>query len=148
MLLYKNGRFQFSRLESLLRQALKSPARASKNTSQQDSKSLRQLRIFSYLDFRVHSKIKLLSRDSRKHVHGANARGLRSLCPCLRESDSECFVGGKPIELLLGSEGGFVRSLVTDELAKGIDAAWRLATDNALQDVRLRLSSVLQVAFT
>lgn len=52
---------------------------------------------------------------------------------------------GRPIELLLGSEGGFVRSLVTDELAKGIDAAWRLTTDNALQDMRMRLSSVLQV---
>ena len=49
------------------------------------------------------------------------------------------------MDFLLGEEGQVVRDLVTDELAKGIDAGWRLATDNVLQDARVRLTSILQV---
>lgn len=47
------------------------------------------------------------------------------------------------MEFLLGSEGGYVREIVVDELAKGLDAAWRLAAD----DARAQLSNFLKVGF-
>ncbi|GBF89282.1 uncharacterized aarF domain-containing kinase, chloroplastic [Raphidocelis subcapitata] len=37
--------------------------------------------------------------------------------------------GGAPLALLLSSEGSYVREIVEDEAAKGLDAAWRLAGD-------------------
>ena len=54
--------------------------------------------------------------------------------------------GGQALDLLLSAEGSYVRDIVTDELAKGLDAAWRLSADNAIQTARLRLTSLLQVS--
>ncbi|KAI7842632.1 hypothetical protein COHA_003736 [Chlorella ohadii] len=59
---------------------------------------------------------------------------------------------GDALALLLSPEGEFVRGIVTEELAKGIDAAARLAADSALSDARdqeqvegiTRLAEVLQ----
>ena len=33
-----------------------------------------------------------------------------------------------------------------DEIAKGVDAAWRMSADNAVQDLRSRLSAFIQVS--
>ena len=38
-----------------------------------------------------------------------------------------------------------MREIVTDELAKGVDAAWRLSADTVVQDTRLRLTALMQV---
>ena len=46
---------------------------------------------------------------------------------------------GDALALLLSPEGEFVRGIVTEELAKGIDAGWRLAADAALGSVRQQL---------
>ena len=46
---------------------------------------------------------------------------------------------GDALALLLSPEGEFVRSIVIEELAKGIDAAWRLAADSTVGAVRQQL---------
>ena len=38
-----------------------------------------------------------------------------------------------------------MRDILTEELAKGLDAYWRLSTDDALDAVRARLTSALGV---
>lgn len=49
------------------------------------------------------------------------------------------------MELLLGSESAYVRDIVTEELAKGLDAYWRLSADDALDAVRANLVTLLGV---
>ncbi|PRW57519.1 putative aarF domain-containing kinase chloroplastic [Chlorella sorokiniana] len=48
---------------------------------------------------------------------------------------------GDALALLLSPEGEFVRGVVTEELAKGIDAAARLAADTAVGELRQQLLS-------
>ncbi|GAX74122.1 hypothetical protein CEUSTIGMA_g1571.t1 [Chlamydomonas eustigma] len=89
-LLYKEGgRFQFSRLESLLMQASKVKALG---------------------------KMRQQSRDTAA------------------KSSSEA--GSSSLKLLLSAEGDFVRDILLDEVAKGIDAAWRLTFDTAVEAVQ------------
>jgi len=51
--------------------------------------------------------------------------------------------GGQALELLLSAEGGFVRDILLDELAKGADATWRLALDSAVASARGGLLALL-----
>mmetsp|Transcript_19608 Transcript_19608/g.59305 ORF Transcript_19608/g.59305 Transcript_19608/m.59305 type:complete len:979 (-) Transcript_19608:2833-5769(-) len=91
-LLYKGGRFQFSRLESLLEQAARSPGRSTlSNSSPQTGTS--------------------------------TASGL---------------------EMLLSPNVAYVRSILLDEMAKGVDSAARLAADNAVSRAR----DTLRTAFS
>ncbi len=53
--------------------------------------------------------------------------------------------GAQALELLLGSESAYVRDIVTEELAKGLDAYWRLSADDALDAVRANLLTLLGV---
>ena len=94
-LLYKNGRFDFKRMESLLTQAARPTGR-----------------------------------------------------PQRRKGDPE---GTEPprgdaLALVLSPQGDFVRGIVVEELAKGADAAWRLATDAAIDGARGQLSSASVVS--
>ena len=57
----------------------------------------------------------------------------------------QCAAGSRALELLLGSEAGYVRDIVTEELAKGLDAYWRLSADDALDAVRANLVTLLRV---
>ena len=41
-----------------------------------------------------------------------------------------------------------MRDLLAEELAKGVDAAWRMSADSAVQDFRARLASFVQVCLT
>ena len=54
--------------------------------------------------------------------------------------------GGRALELLLGAESGYVREILAEELAKGLDAYWRLSADDALDAARARLVAVLGVS--
>ncbi|GMH40522.1 hypothetical protein BSKO_08426 [Bryopsis sp. KO-2023] len=45
-------------------------------------------------------------------------------------------ISGKPLQFLLKDEGEFVREILTDEVAKGMDAAWRLGLDNLISHTR------------
>ena len=54
--------------------------------------------------------------------------------------------GARALELLLGAEGGYVRDILAEELAKGLDAYWRLSADDALDAARARLVTVLGVS--
>ncbi|PSC70755.1 putative aarF domain-containing kinase chloroplastic [Micractinium conductrix] len=81
-LLYKDGQFNFRRMESLISQAVRPTGRP----------------------------------QPRRSADGTRSAVQR----------------GDALALLLAPEGEFVRGIVTEELAKGIDAAWRLAADTAV----------------
>lgn len=50
---------------------------------------------------------------------------------------------GDALALLLSPDGEFVRGIVAEELAKGIDAAWRVAADDAVDTAREQVMGVL-----
>lgn len=51
---------------------------------------------------------------------------------------------GDALALVLSPEGKFVRGIVVNELAKGADAAWRIAIDNAVVSAYGELHTILQ----
>ena len=53
--------------------------------------------------------------------------------------------GTRALELLLGADSAFMRDILAEELAKGLDAAWRLSADDALDAVRAGLVAALGV---
>ena len=53
--------------------------------------------------------------------------------------------GDQALALLLSPEGTFVREILLEELAKGLDAAWRLAADQQSVALRQRLQGLLGV---
>ena len=70
-------------------------------------------------------------------------RGQPVRADCLSPTDQTIipvlWTGSGPLELLLGAEGEYVREIIIDELAKGIDAAVRLNLNNLLTSTRSRL---------
>lgn len=91
-LLYKSGRFQFSRLEALLLEAIKSPG-------------------------------KIESFNSKNNP----------------DAEFELQLKSRPLQFLLKDEGRFVREILLEEIAKGIDAAWRLTVDDVIQNTKNNL---------
>lgn len=85
-LLYKGGRFNFSRMESLLTQAIR-PSAVGRRPSQAQQK-------------------------------------------------------GDALALLLSTKGEFVRSIIVEELAKGLDAAIRVAGDSAIDSAQQQVAFV------
>ncbi|KAL4420222.1 hypothetical protein ABPG77_011046 [Micractinium sp. CCAP 211/92] len=90
-LLYKDGQFNFARMESLISQAVRPMGRP----------------------------------QPRRSTDGGQSAVQR----------------GDALALLLSPEGEFIRGIVTEELAKGIDAAWRLTADTAVGTARQQLLS-------
>ena len=139
-LLYdNNNRFQFERLEQLLEQAAKAaattppPAAAVPPVAVAGSSS--SSRSSSVLGFSVGSMLRpsgvLGPADGSAAAAGISGRG------------SAAAAAGGPLALLLSPEGSYVRGILEDELAKGLDAAWRLAADNALQGAVARASQAV-----
>ena len=54
--------------------------------------------------------------------------------------------GEQALALLLSPQGDFVRGILLEELAKGLDAAWRIAADQSSGRARAALSSLLGVS--
>ena len=54
--------------------------------------------------------------------------------------------GSSALGLLLGPEGDFVREMLIEELAKGVDAALRTTLDDAIAGTRQRLTQLLGVS--
>ena len=54
--------------------------------------------------------------------------------------------GGSALELLLGPDGEYIREIVIDELAKGIDAALRSSFDRFVGNTRQRLLRAFRVS--
>jgi aarF domain-containing kinase len=111
-LLYKGGKFQFKRLEGLLQQAARSPARSSAPAAASPAAATPP------------------AAQASLAAGGGSARSGQ----------------GSALTLVLSPEGSFVRRVLVEELSKGLDAAWRLAFDSAvdsakqgLQDGRLLL---------
>ncbi len=97
-LLYKGGKFQFTRLEGLLQQAARSPART------------------------------------------APPPGAPPSPPAGAPAGQGAGAGrGGGLALVLSPEGGFVRQILVDELGKGLDAAWRLVFDSAVDGAKQQL---------
>ena len=90
-LLYKEGKFNFKRMESLLVQAAKPTGRPQPPPRSQAS-------------------------------------------PQQQQSQQQQPLRGDALALILSPQGEFVRGIVVEELAKGADAAWRLAIDAAVAE--------------
>lgn len=99
-LLYRDGKFNFRRMESLLTQAARPAGRAARSSQR-------------------------LSQDERPGL-GQRSTGAR----------------GDALALLLNPSGEFVRGIVVQELAKGIDASWRLVTDALIDGTRVELAAL------
>ncbi|KAF6253698.1 ABC1 family-domain-containing protein [Scenedesmus sp. NREL 46B-D3] len=56
---------------------------------------------------------------------------------------SQAAAAGGPLALVLSPEGRYIRGILEDELAKGLDAAWRLAVDDTLQAASHQLEGVV-----
>lgn len=56
---------------------------------------------------------------------------------------SAAATAGGPLALLLSPEGAYVREILEEELAKGLDAAWRLAADSAVSTTVTRVSGAV-----
>lgn len=54
---------------------------------------------------------------------------------------------GKPLKFVLSEEGILVREILLEELAKGLDAAWRLGLDGAFRNAKDSLISYLNTNF-
>jgi len=52
----------------------------------------------------------------------------------------------RPLQFLLKEEGKFVRDILLDEMAKGIDAAWRLTVDDLVSAAKSDMMSSLPEA--
>ena len=103
-LVYRDGKFNFRRMESLLTQASRPAGRS--------------------------------SRSSRRGPNGSSS------------SFEDTAPKGDALALLLSPRGVFVRGIVIEELAKGADAAWRLATDAFVDGARVELSAVFREVST
>ncbi|RMZ52779.1 hypothetical protein APUTEX25_000898 [Auxenochlorella protothecoides] len=106
-LLYKNGRFQFDRLVALLAQAAQGGA-------------------------------------SRRAAAAAASGGVGAAAPP-SASDGAAAAAARPppssstaeaLGLLLSPRGDFLRSILVDELAKGVDSSWRLGADGVAPVMR------------
>lgn len=113
-LLYKNGRFQFDRLVALLAQAAQGGA-------------------------------------SRRAAAAAASGGVGAAAPP-SASDGAAAAAARPppssstaeaLGLLLSPRGDFLRSILVDELAKGVDSSWRLGADGVLGSARRELRAFL-----
>ena len=77
------------------------------------------------------------------HVDGNKQPSLQAapahlvLSPC---------AGGSALELLLGPDGEYIREIVIDELAKGIDAGARSGFDSFVVSARSRLLRAFRVS--
>ncbi|EFJ41125.1 hypothetical protein VOLCADRAFT_107815 [Volvox carteri f. nagariensis] len=123
-LLYtEEGQFRFDRLESLLRQAAKSANRL-KRPQQQQRQQLQGARPAA-----------LTSVDG-----GGNATTTTTTTTGATSSSRNAARGngdgGGALLLLLSRDGEFVRGILLDEVAKGIDGAWRIAADATVATVR------------
>ncbi|KAG2498458.1 hypothetical protein HYH03_003712 [Edaphochlamys debaryana] len=112
-----DGRFRFDRLESLLRQAAKSANRLKRPATPSPSGP---------------------APTANGNGDGSAAVGTRSPAGT---SDSGSG-GGGGLRLLLSHDGEFVRGILLDEVAKGIDGAWRIAADAALASVRRNIAAL------
>ncbi|KAL6771779.1 hypothetical protein ACKKBG_A27795 [Auxenochlorella protothecoides x Auxenochlorella symbiontica] len=113
-LLYKNGRFQFDRLVALLAQAAQGGA-------------------------------------SRRAAAAAASGGVGAAAPP-SASDGAAAAAARPppssstaeaLGLLLSPRGDFLRSILVDELAKGVDSSWRLGANGVLGSARRELRAFL-----
>lgn len=88
----------------------------------------------------------LLYKDNKFQFHRLEAlliqavqspeRGEALSINYLTGDESTDVITGRPLQFLLTEEGEFVRDILTDEVAKGIDAGWRLGLDNFVMQTR------------
>lgn len=60
------------------------------------------------------------------------------------DGKDEATISGRPLQFLLTDDGEFVREILTDEVAKGIDAGWRLGLDDLIGQTRNAIVAYLR----
>ncbi|WIA38859.1 hypothetical protein OEZ86_002136 [Tetradesmus obliquus] len=167
-LLYdKSGHFQFDRLESLLEQAAKAAvssraaataAAAARDSSSSTGTSLEPVPAAAAAAAAGSGGLFGSVWGPASAVAGPAGQLLGSFLPGLsgitgqqqqqqqqRVSGrgSEAAAAGGPLALVLSPEGRYIRGILEDELAKGLDAAWRLAVDDSLAAASQQLEGVV-----
>ncbi|GIL84429.1 hypothetical protein Vretimale_15898 [Volvox reticuliferus] len=124
-LLYSaEGQFRFDRLESLLRQAAKSANRL-KRPSQLQGGPPTATALTSVDGGAALPTASTASTSATGSTAGIGVVGVKGGSG-----------GGGALLLLLSRDGEFVRGILLDEVAKGIDGAWRIAADATVATVR------------
>jgi len=140
-LLYRNGKFQFSRLESLLEQAAKSPARDSLIAARPPPPG---------------HKPAVLAEGGPAGSEG-RPQGQASAPFPLCAGDATSPAGGASssaggpltngaIQLVLSEDGDFIRNIVLEEIARGLDAAVRIQLDESVKAAKSTVLTLLGVA--
>jgi hypothetical protein len=174
-LLYdKDGRFQFDRLESLLEQAAKAAVSsqpavsaaatgtvAAASISSSSNARTRQQQVGSGSNSSSTGGLGLLadlvlgtqvSHQAQQVLRSLQPPGFTSsavLNPAagtISGRGSVAAAAGGPLALVLSPEGRYIRNILEDELAKGLDAAWRLSLDNAAEAASRQLQGAVDVA--
>mmetsp|Transcript_17319 Transcript_17319/g.30923 ORF Transcript_17319/g.30923 Transcript_17319/m.30923 type:complete len:842 (-) Transcript_17319:136-2661(-) len=138
-LLYRNGKFQFKRLESLLEQAAKSPARDSFIASKPPPPGLKPTVISGPGQ----------GEDARSHGQASAPFPI-----CL---STETPAAGEPspaggpltngaISLILSEDGDFIRDIILEEISRGLDSAIRIQLDESVRVAKSTVLTVLGVA--
>ncbi|MEW5308317.1 MAG: hypothetical protein WDW38_000286 [Sanguina aurantia] len=143
-LLYKDGRFQFSRLESLMQQALKMPPLPPRNSPKTTPMTVSNSPTTSMAATTTAASAAAAAAPAK--ATAAQLVSSRGSSVGAVSGGGGGSSGGAALQLLLGEEGDFVREIVVEELAKGLDAAWRLAADALVDDAKLRLKQVLDLS--
>ncbi|GIL56849.1 hypothetical protein Vafri_12157 [Volvox africanus] len=124
-LLYsEEGQFRFDRLESLLRQAAKSANRLKRPSQLQGGPPTATA-----------TATALTSVDGGATLPAATTAATGGTGPTAGGAKA-ISGGGGALLLLLSRDGEFVRGILLDEVAKGIDGAWRIAADTTVATVR------------
>ncbi|WIA18565.1 hypothetical protein OEZ85_010008 [Tetradesmus obliquus] len=97
----------------------------------------------------LHATLNNLLYDKSGQLLGSFLPGLSGLTGQQQQQQqrvsgrgSEAAAAGGPLALVLSPEGRYIRGILEDELAKGLDAAWRLAVDDSLAAASQQLEGV------
>lgn len=115
-LLYKDGRFQFSRLESLMQQALKMPPLPPRNSPKTTPMTVSNSPTTSMAATTTAASAAAAAAPAK--ATAAQLVSSRGSSVGAVSGGGGGSSGGAALQLLLGEEGDFVREIVVEELAK------------------------------
>jgi hypothetical protein len=161
LLFDSQGRFNFDRLESLLEQAAKArvaalPANGGSSSSGVSSSS-REARLDPLSRVAAAVGTALAGDQGRELLVGSlqlfsdgsgrnNSSSAGSGQQRVSGRGSAAAAAGGPLALVLSPEGAHIREILEDELAKGLDAAWRIQLDQTLDSAASRLEGIASLA--
>lgn len=118
-LLYKDGRFQFSRLESLMQQALKMPPLPPRNSPKTTPTTVSNSTTTSMATTTTAASAAAAAAPAKAAAAQlVSSRGSSVGAVGAVSGGGGGSSGGAALQLLLGEDGDFVREIVVEELAK------------------------------